>query len=152
MERVWVYQSNRFLTETEVEKLKVKLTGFIKEWTAHGSALAGSFDILHDLFIVLRVNEQQAAVTGCSIDKSTYFLKDLEKEFGLNLFDRWSISYRDQDDVIQLASKERFTELIEKGLVGEETVVFNNLVNNHDDFLNKWEVPLKDSWHARVFL
>lgn len=152
MERVWVYQSNRFLTGTEVEKLRNKLTGFINEWTAHGSALAGSFDIVYDLFIVLRVNEQQAAVTGCSIDKSTYFLKDLEKEFGFNLFDRWSISYRDQDNVIQLATKEEFTELIEQGVIGEQTVVFNNLVNNQDDFINNWEVPLKDSWHARVFL
>lgn len=152
MERVWVYQSNRFLTETEVEKLKINLSGFIEQWTAHGSALAGSFEILHNLFIVLRVNEQQAAVTGCSIDKSTYFLKDLEKEFALNLFDRWSISYRDQDNVIKLASKEEFTELIKNGIVEEQTVVFNNLVNNHEDFLNKWEVPLKNSWHARVFL
>ena len=32
-----------------------------------------------------------------------------------------------------------------------ETIVFNNLVQNLAEFQEKWEVPIKDSWHKLVF-
>jgi hypothetical protein len=35
--------------------------------------------------------------------------------------------------------------------VTENTIVFNNLVNNIEEFNESWEVPAMDSWHSRFF-
>ena len=33
----------------------------------------------------------------------------------------------------------------------ENTIVFNNLVNNIEEYNESWEVPAMDSWHSRFF-
>ncbi|MFM6954897.1 MAG: hypothetical protein ACKOWL_07915 [Sphingobacteriaceae bacterium] len=96
------------------------------------------------------VDESQAPATGCSIDKSVALLKGLEQEFKVDLFDRMQIAYRDEKG-IQSCSKIAFEELIVKGLVTEDTVVFNNLVQNYAALQNAWEIPAKQSWHSRLF-
>jgi hypothetical protein len=33
--------------------------------------------------------------------------------------------------------------------VSGNTIVFNNLVENKEEFETHWEVPASDSWHSR---
>ncbi len=35
--------------------------------------------------------------------------------------------------------------------ISENTIVFNNLVNNKQEYLEFWEVPASESWHSRFF-
>ena len=37
------------------------------------------------------------------------------------------------------------------GAVGKKTIVFNNLVNTKEEYLEHWEVPAIESWHSRFF-
>lgn len=148
--KIWIYQSNRELNETETAKLQQLLNQFAQSWTAHDRQLKAAAEILHNRFIVLLVDESQAGASGCSIDKSVRFIKDLEGEFGINLFDRFNTAYSKGDQILA-AGREEFEELLKTGKVTSETFVFNNLVSNLHDFQTKWKVPLKDSWHARVF-
>lgn len=151
MKKVWIYQADRFFTQPEHEIAQAKLDSFIKEWTAHGSQLAGKAEIINNLFIVLTVDEEIAQVTGCSIDKSVRILKELEEELNIGLFNRTLISYRDNENNIQLVSRDVFEALCKEGEVNADTIVFNNLVQTEGDLVEKWEVPMKDSWHATVF-
>ena len=75
--RVWVYQSNTILSDAEVNTIKNEGAHFISDWAAHGSNLKASFDVLFNRFIVIAVDEQQATASGCSIDKSVKFVKEL---------------------------------------------------------------------------
>ncbi len=155
MKRIWIYQSNRFLEVEEVYKAEQILQEFVEQWTAHGNQLAGSFEIRHRLFIFLIVDEEKAMVTGCSIDKSVHFLKEIEQALGITLFDRLQLAYRagGRNDIIQLASQEEFRNLLETGALDpEKLIVFNNTLTAAEDIDTKWEVPIQDSWHARVFL
>jgi len=151
MKKIWIYQADRFFTQPEHELAQEKLDRFVEEWTAHGSQLAGKAEIKYNLFIVFTVDEAMAQVTGCSIDKSVRVLKELEEELNIGLFNRMLISYRDTEGNIQLVSREVFDSLCKEGEVGQETIVFNNLIQSAEDYSSKWEVPLKDSWHASVF-
>ena len=56
--RVWIYQSNRSFSDTELEEIKSKLDIFIESWTAHGSDLKAGYDIRYKRFIILawRIN------------------------------------------------------------------------------------------------
>ncbi|NGM64691.1 ABC transporter ATPase [Sphingobacterium sp. SGR-19] len=154
MKRVWIYQSNRFLQQDEICKIEQVLEEFVAQWTAHGSQLAGSFEIRYDLFIVLIVDEEKAMVTGCSIDKSVHLLKKIEQALGISLFDRLQIAFRPYiSQPIQVVPQDHFRHLLVTGEVNPDTaIVFNNMVTSAEELETKWEVPMKASWHARVFL
>ena len=44
-----------------------------------------------------------------------------------------------------------FTSLIKERKVSDETIVFNNMVDTKKGVETQWEVPTKQSWHARFF-
>jgi hypothetical protein len=148
--KIWIYQSNRELNETEIAKLQPMLNEFANSWTAHNQQLKAAAQIAFNRFIILLVDESQAGASGCSIDKSVHFIKSVEQELGISLFDRFNTAYFNEDQ-IKSATREEFEELLKTGKVNNETIVFNNLVNNLHDLRTKWQVPLKESWHARVF-
>ena len=43
--RIWIYQSDRKLNDSELDQIKLKLIDFLKNWTAHGDDLKSSFEI-----------------------------------------------------------------------------------------------------------
>lgn len=147
--RVWVYQSNKELTDQQVKSIKAEGLKFISDWTAHGAELKASFEVLYNRFIILAVDEKQATASGCSIDKSANFIKQLEKEFNLNLFDRMEVAYREGDKIVT-SSLNEFEKLADQGKINEDTIVFNNIVITKSAFETEWEIPLKRSWQGRV--
>ncbi len=149
--RLWVYQSNRILSDAEVKAIEEEGIRFISGWAAHGASLKASFDVLHNLFVVIAVDEQQAMASGCSVDKSVHFVKELEEKLNLNLVDRMQVAYR-SDNEIKVCKLSDFEILAAQGLVNRSTVVFNNMVTSKSAFDNAWEVPLKDSWQSRVLV
>lgn len=151
MKRVWVYQADRFFNEEEVASIKNDLEAFVSAWTAHGSALDAKAELKENLFLVLQVDEAQAGVTGCSIDKSVHFLKSLGEKYSVDFFDRMKIAFRDKEGEINLVNRVDFEKAIQEGIVDQETIVFNNLVQNSSDYENHWETKFKDSWHSKVF-
>ncbi len=151
MKKIWIYQADRFFTQPELERAQAELKSFVAEWTAHGSQLAGNAEIKYNLFVILTVDEALAQTTGCSIDKSVHLLKKLESDLQIDLFNRMLISYRDIDGNIQLVSSDVFEALYKEGVIKDETIVFNNLIQDAEDLSSKWEIPFKDSWHATVF-
>lgn len=148
--RLWIYQSTRALTPVEQEQIQRRLNDFTAQWQAHGHQLTALAEIRYHRFIILMVDEARAGATGCSIDKSVNLMKELEDEFGISLFDRFDIAYRDGEDITS-CGREEFEKLIAEGRINDDTIVFNNLVPTLKELNSKWEVPMKDSWHAQVF-
>ncbi len=148
--RVWVYQSDRKLSDNEVEQLKVLLNDFTTSWTAHNNQLKAKGEIRYNRFIVLIVDESQAGASGCSIDKSVRFVKEVEAQFGINLLDRFNLAYKEGSEVLS-APRHTFEELIKQGRINTNTTVYNNMVQNLAELNAKWEVPFKDSWHIQLF-
>ena len=148
--RVWVYQSDRKLTETEVRDIQHRLDEFATGWTAHNNQLKAKGEIRYNRFLILIVDESQAGASGCSIDKSVNFIKRIEAEFGINLLDRFNLAYREGNEVLS-APRYDFEELLKQGAIHTDTIVFNNMVQNLNELQTKWEVPFKDSWHIQLF-
>jgi len=147
--RVWVYQCNRSLNDEEADMVRQKAHKFVDEWTAHKVALKASYDLRYNQFLILMIDEKQAAASGCSIDSSTHFVKNLEQELKVSFFDRLTLAYW-ADGVLKLVSKDEFEVRMEKGEITEDTIVFNNLVQSKIDLDTKWEGPLKNSWHKAL--
>ncbi len=147
--RIWIYQSNQPFPDVKVPEIQKLVQDFAQQWISHNRQLRAHGDVLHNRFVVLMVDESQADASGCSIDKSVYFLKNLQAQYGVDLFDRMRFSYLDGEDV-KTVSREEFEALYAAGKINDETLVFDTLVNNKGDFDNHFLKPLHQSWHKRM--
>lgn len=148
--RVWVYQSNRAFTQEELVELKNELDQFGASWEAHGTKLNSAIEIYYNQFIVIFVDESGQEATGCSIDKSVVLVKTIESKYGISLLDRMNLTYK-TDDTVENIRMADFQTLAQKREIQNTVTVFNNLVISKAEFISKWEVEAKDSWHANLF-
>ena len=146
--RIWIYQANRSFTDHEIEEIKTKLDAFIENWSAHGSDLQSGYDVVYKRFIVIGINQDLNAATGCSIDASVQFIQQLEKDYKVDLMDKMNVSYK-QGEFIAYKSLIDFRKMAKQKAVSKNTIVFNNLVTNIAEFKENWEVPASESWHNR---
>lgn len=148
--KIWVYQSSRQFTAAEAQEIQFKLDAFIAQWKAHGHQLKAKAEMPYNFFIVFTIDQDVASSTGCSIDASVKVIKEIELTYGVDLFDRFNMAYK-IDNEVHVLTKEDFETLITIKKIDEQTIVFNNLVQTLEEFQQKWEVPLADSWHKMVF-
>ncbi len=147
--RVWIYQTDRRLSDAEVNEIQAHGAKFIDQWAAHGSELQAAFEVFYNQFIVLFADETQVKASGCSIDSSVRFIKELEKHYQLDLFNRLNLKYKEGSEIKMMPMAD-FQKQLEEGVLNEETTVFNNLIETKGDFETKWEVPVKESWHKQL--
>lgn len=143
--RVWIYQSTRLFTNDEVLQIEQQADSFVNSWTSHGRTMQAAVEVFFNLFVVVFADEQVAMASGCGIDKSVKFIKDLEIQFSTELLNRMQVAYVD-DTKIKFLPLPKFEQQFKEGKVNEQTLVFNNLVNTKSDLTNKWIVPLISSW------
>jgi len=144
--RVWIYQSDRAFTKQEVDYISEKVRVFIEQWTRHGDNLKGSFTIKYNQFLILAVDESFNNVSGCSIDASVRFVKELENELNIDLMNKMNVSFKDGDH-INIVKLSDFQQFAKEQKITKETVVFNNMVQTKEEVENNWEVPASKSWH-----
>ncbi len=148
--KVWIYQSNRELSDGEVNQLHSLIKEFIQQWTSHSRKVIADGVVIYNRFIVLAADESAFTVSGCSVDSLVGFIKRLEQQFNIHLFDRFSIAYR-ENGLIKTAAQSAFQHLVDNGDVTQDTMVFNNLVATVKDFRESWEIPISKSWHGKFF-
>jgi hypothetical protein len=148
--KIWIYQSNRKFSDDEFSAIETNLKTFIETWSAHGTSLEASFDLKYNRFIILAVNQEIQAATGCSIDKSVEFIQNLEKKYEVDLLDKMNVTFRNGEFIAHKTLID-FKKTAKEKAVTENTIVFNNLVNNIAEYNDSWEVPASDSWHGRFF-
>lgn len=143
--RVWIYASEKTISDDLKNSISSELESFLKNWSAHGLPLTASFEILHDHLIVVKADEQQFTASGCSIDKQVHFMQYLEKKTGLNLFNRLVVSFlKDGEFYIYPASK--VPELLEKNILNEDSPVFDLGVSTEKELKENFQIPLSKSW------
>ncbi len=148
--RVWIYQSNRELTELEIESISIFLTSFCNGWSAHGAGLKSSFQILYKRFIVMAVDEGYNMATGCSIDSSVNQIKFIENKYSLNFMDRTKVAFL-IDNKLYIESLSAIKTKVNEGIILANTKTFNNLVETVKDFDEAWVVPANNSWLKKYF-
>ena len=145
--KVWVYQSEKILNEKEKEIISRHLKSFCEQWLVHGAPLETSFDIRHDVFVVLAAND---AASGCSIDTSVRVMKELGQTLKLDFFNRTNIAFRSESLVVFIPLSE-LRQRAMAGEVGPKTLFFNNAVSTMEDLNDGWLVPAGSSWLKRYF-
>lgn len=147
--RVWIYQSNKSFDEQQTAIIQKKVENFIQQWQSHGKGVKAWGKLQYNRFIILIADQNHEAPSGCSIDSSVAFIKSIATEMGVDMFDRMNFAYKKEGKVLS-ADRLNFANLYQSGSINDQTTVFNNLVNTKADLDQKWELPLAESWHARM--
>ena len=149
--RLWIFAAERPLSDTEQQTLLAAVDSFLDGWAAHGAPLAAARDLRYRQFLLIAVDESSAGASGCSIDSMTRVLAALEGEMGLELVNHTPVLYRIGADVARV-DRAAFADRARRGDVSPDTLVFNNTLSRVGELqAGKWEVPARDSWHARAF-
>ena len=146
--RVWIYQANRSFSTEELSEIEKLFNNFVADWTAHGADLRAGYEVRYNRFIVLALDQTNAAASGCSIDASVHFIQHLEQKFKVDLLDKMNVSYK-QGEFIAYKPLADFKKMAKNKAVSKNTIVFNHLVTNKQEYEDHWEVPASESWHAR---
>ncbi len=151
--RVWIFGAEKPLDSSQVQKLRENMGLFLEQWTAHKRELKPSWELRHNQFIVVGLDESMLAASGCSIDSMVRNLKNFESAIGANIVGTsLKVFYRDKNESIQCVGRAEFKQLVENGTVNEATVVFNNMIQTAADLRqNRWEIPMQESWHLQAF-
>lgn len=147
--RVWVYQADRKLSADEERTILLHGKEFTSTWAAHGNELVAGLYVLLDHFIVIVLDENVEAASGCSIDKSMRFILDMQKELEINFTNR-IISGIYVDGEVRLFKYDEVKTGLEKGILTPDTLVFDNTVQNLSALKTSWLKPLKDTWLGKL--
>ena len=147
--RVWVYQADRPFDDDDIMPANEDIEAFCAQWTSHNRDLRAIGGIMHDQFVVLVADETHASASGCSIDKSVAFIKSLEQKYGRSLLERTNVAWLDDREQIHTLPLTGLKDAMERGEIGEDTRVFDNLVSTRKEYISRWVAPLKDTWMKR---
>jgi len=148
--KIWIYQSNRKFSDDEFSEIENDLISFLENWEAHSVGLECSYQLKYNRFIIIAVNQDVQAATGCSIDTSVRFIQNLEQKYKVDLLDKMNVTFKNGEHIAHKSLID-FKKMAKEKAVTANTIVFNNLVNTIEEFNESWEVPAMDSWHSRFF-
>ena len=147
--RVWVYQANRSLDLTEMDQISQYLAIGIADWAAHGNSLLGSFEIQFSQVIIIAVDEQLNQASGCSIDTSSRWFKDLGAQLNIDFFDRSCGLVLGNS--LQLIPISQVKSAIQSGLITPESHIIPLQTPSLAQYRNNWLTLAKNSWLSRYF-
>ena len=147
--RVIIYPASRSFTSKESKVITEKLYDFLATWAAHGKPLSSSFKIEKNQFIIVCVDEEIEAASGCSIDALGQIMREIDAEFQLGLFDRMKASFVENGEVKTLKLQD-FKKGLREGEVSSDIEVFDFSKNTYVAFLSDFLLPLKRSWASTI--
>jgi len=147
---IWIFQANKIFDLSLIKKIEEDTINFLNSWTSHNVEIKSSFKIVHNLFLIISVESDFSRPSGCSIDKLTNFIKEINKLYDIDFLDRLNISYR-HENMIKVVNIVQFKKLILDGLISKDTIVFNNTIRNKGELNKNWETKAHNSWHKKYF-
>lgn len=149
--RIWIYQASKPLTEKDKKIVTEKVSFFVDQWKTHGHPLKASWNLYHDLFLVFAVDEKFNPPSGCSIDESVRFLREIENELGIGFLEKSSVATLQANDTIEIFELKDLRKSVLEGKIRPETLIFNNLVPTLGELNQLWKIPASQSWLSRYF-
>ena len=148
--KVWIYANPNPFTQAQIEVITKELTVFTQTWQAHGAELKASFEIKYNHFIVIAVDEDHHAPSGCSIDKSVQIIKNIESNLQIDLMNRLVVYVLVNNDVHVIPSKD-IPLTIDNGLLQSDSQVFDNTITSVSKYRKQWITPAQSTWLNRYF-
>ena len=147
--RVWIYQASNELSADQQQLIQAYIKNEVDGWGTHGTALRASAQILENRFVVIAVDESYQAPSGCSVDKSVRWLKNLGQSLQVDFFDRSIVFIGGQG--VETVALNNLKKAVEEERITPGTLVFDNTVSNKGMLEQSWQTTAAQSWIKRYF-
>ena len=144
--RVWVFGSDKPLSEDGTKLLLSGVDAHLEDWKAHGAPLTVGREWRDGRFLVVAVDQSTAGASGCSIDGLFRVLQQLEGEVDASLVAGGRVFYRGGHGEVQTASRADIAGLAQSGVISKDTVVFDTSLTDLGTWRACFERRAKDSW------
>ena len=141
--RIWVYASERALTEDQQSHILTYIAEHLKGWNAHKEPLTAGVTILENHFIVVGLDENKNGASGCSIDTLQKTIQEIEKELTLSLMNRLNVFCKIEQEIHCLPSFKLST-------VANKDTLFYDLTILAKSDLNTYLKPISEGWCAHL--
>jgi hypothetical protein len=143
--RLWFFLADRKLEERELEELNTSLMHFTSSWKSHGSSLSADFDILMNQMVVIAVDEQQEAPSGCSIDKAFRLLQEFGNSKGIDFFNRLLVPLAGAQGM-ELIHRSQLAAKIASGAMHPDDLYYDITITQLAQLEQDFKKPLRHGW------
>ena len=147
MKKVWAYSISKPLSNVEKKQLLEEANAFSSQWTAHENKLSAQCSIVENCVLLVQVDEDVYAASGCSIDKLQRFIKSAEQTFQVELLNRLLVPVEIAKEFKVLKSSE-IKALLDNKTLSPESTVLNTAISTEEELKN-WKQPLKNTWLSK---
>ncbi|MBK8603800.1 MAG: hypothetical protein IPN87_12240 [Saprospiraceae bacterium] len=148
--KLWIFTANRVMTASEVTAITDKLNQFTKSWASHNNQLKSTAFVLHNLFIIMVVDNSLALASGCSIDTAMRFIQTLQIDFDIDFLDRQSFVYIDDSNQVHLVRKDQMQEKIASGEINDDTLFYDTLIPDLETMRTDFIKPKGSFWMKNI--
>ncbi len=149
--RLWVFPLSRDLTDAEAEQCLEVVDDFLGAWAAHGVPLLSARELREERFVLIGVDVDAEAPSGCSIDALVNRFRVLGDELEVSFIDHAPVWFR-KEGAIHTASRADFKALIAAGEVVAGDAVFDTSLTRVEQARDgSLERPATETWHGRAF-
>jgi hypothetical protein len=149
--RLWVFPATRDLSASEAVTCLETVDDFLTGWAAHGVPLVSGRELRDRRFLLVAVDVDAEAPSGCSIDALVNRLRALGSELGVDLIDHGPVWFREAE-AIRCVPRPDFRKMVGEGLVQPEARVFDTTLTSLRQLKEGGlERAASDTWHGRTF-
>ena len=139
--RIWVYASEKALTQNQQDYILNVISEELKGWNAHKQPLTAGVTILENHFIVVGLDENKNGASGCSIDTLQKTIQELEKELSFSLMNRLNVFCKVEQEI-------HCIPYFKLGSMADKDTLFYDLTILTKTDLNTYLKPIREGWCA----
>ena len=141
--RIWVYASEKALTTEQQNHISNYIAEHLKGWNAHKVPLTAGVTVLENHFIVVALDENINAASGCSIDTLQQTIQELEKELSIDLMNRLNVFCKIEGEIQCIPSFKL------ESIANADTPFYDLTILTKSD-LNTYLKPISEGWCAHL--
>jgi len=156
--RVFFFTADSSLSDTSSTQLLSRITTFLDDWSAHGSALTADALLISNRVLLISVDESSASASGCSLDSLNNFIKKDGESTGVDWFNRSRVLHRPPNSDLSNFDDSWITEKLhdfwakrKAGLISNDTQVLDTTVPTLRDARARLVTIFSESWHTSMW-
>jgi hypothetical protein len=148
--RLWIYQSSAPLSHEQVTSIEEEGKKFCASWTSHEKQMKADVKVLYQSILLIALDESFAGASGCGIDKSVGFVRNMSQFTGFDFFDRLRMVFPAQDlKSAQIIPSAELEHAIAEGRINLNSLAVNALAQSLGEFREHGLLPLRETWWGK---
>jgi hypothetical protein len=142
---VWIFYASDAVKSESLQEINNLLDSFLGSWASHGSSLFAAYQWYHDRILVVAVKEEVHAASGCSIDKLTQTIRQIDASLHTDLLNRSKLLAKCKDGAFEAFPVSQASQWVSENGHRVDWILQGHL-NTLMDWKNAGMVALQDSW------